>query len=406
MSIVLMGLVGSVGYALRDFPGKLFKLINAKIVSRFVFTVHIYEYDELFDVFEKWLCVNYQQQYRDVQAYISQSAPTDGDKRAIKVPPIFLKQAPNMFIISHNGKKIVVTKKEQVLNHATSFSSMFAYEYIIRGYLAKNEILNLLDNIVKDAYSKLSANTIRVYTHTDYGTWEFSDNISVKPIDKIILPSSLKDGMLADVEKFCASKDRYINLGIPYKRTYCLHGPPGTGKTSISLSIACHLGRNVYSLNMNSIRNDSYLQRAFKEISPNSILIIEDVDCIFKKRESVDSEVSFSSLLNCMDGAFYKEGLITFMTTNHIELLDPALLRAGRTDVKYEIGYPEVEQISDYLSTFYNQAIDLGFYFTNESVPMSAIQEVCIANMDDPDAAIEAIYDLVTVNKKSLKHIA
>ena len=90
-------------------------------------------------------------------------------------------------------------------------------------------------------------------------------------------------------------------------------------------------------LNSPSMHDDK-LQSKLGEIPPRSIVIFEDIDSIFIGRENVSSkakkQVTFSGFLNALDGVRSKEGMIVFMTTNHIEKLDPALIRPGRCDVK------------------------------------------------------------------------
>ena len=77
---------------------------------------------------------------------------------------------------------------------------------------------------------------------------------------------------------------------------------------------------------------------------PNSIILLEDIDGIFKGRESVQetrenrSQVTFSGLLNALDGVRSQEGRILIMTTNHRENLDPALMRPGRADRQFYLG--------------------------------------------------------------------
>lgn len=63
-----------------------------------------------------------------------------------------------------------------------------------------------------------------------------------------------------------------------------------------------------------------------------SLLLIEDVDAFFRERDAAHAQVklSFSGFLNALDGVATQEGTVLFMTTNHVERLDPALIRAGR----------------------------------------------------------------------------
>lgn len=73
----------------------------------------------------------------------------------------------------------------------------------------------------------------------------------------------------------------------------------------------------------------------------NSILLLEDVDSMFLQREETSRQrgISFSGFLNALDGVRSQEGQILFMTTNHREKLDDALLRPGRADVQVKLDY-------------------------------------------------------------------
>ena len=89
---------------------------------------------------------------------------------------------------------------------------------------------------------------------------------------------------------------------------------------------------------------------------------MEDVDAIFIERTGAHKGegVSFSGLLNAIDGVAAQEGRIFFMTTNHIDKLDPALVRPGRCDVKVSdaIFVNFYETIFKILKSFIN------FFFT------------------------------------------
>ena len=82
-----------------------------------------------------------------------------------------------------------------------------------------------------------------------------------------------------------------------------------------------------------------------------------------------------------MDGAFSKYGIITIMTTNHFDKLDPALIREGRIDMKVKINNPEIDMVEKYLSIFYDTEIKLDNY--KNSISMSKIQEICLENKNN-----------------------
>jgi chaperone BCS1 len=68
--------------------------------------------------------------------------------------------------------------------------------------------------------------------------------------------------------------------------------------------------------------------------------------------------VTFSGLLNALDGVRSQEGRILMMTTNHREKLDPALLRPGRADVHVELNYASVKQMKGLFKKFFPDSTD------------------------------------------------
>lgn len=71
------------------------------------------------------------------------------------------------------------------------------------------------------------------------------------------------------------------------------------------------------------------------------------------RSNSYQSSVTFSGLLNALDGVASGESRIIFMTTNHVERLDPALIRPGRVDMIAELGDAEPAQVRELVLRFY-----------------------------------------------------
>lgn len=93
-----------------------------------------------------------------------------------------------------------------------------------------------------------------------------------------------------------------------------------------------------------------------------SIILLEDIDAAFASREDTNQQkaayeglnrVTFSGLLNCLDGVASTEARIVFMTTNYLDRLDPALIRPGRIDSKEYIGHCTEYQIAEMFKRFY-----------------------------------------------------
>lgn len=82
-----------------------------------------------------------------------------------------------------------------------------------------------------------------------------------------------------------------------------------------------------------------------------------------------------------MDGIFYKNGLITIITTNHIDNLDPALIRSRRIDLKIELSNPDKNQIEEYLKFFYDKKVSFTNGYSSDK-SMSDIVEICLKSND------------------------
>ncbi|XWS44263.1 hypothetical protein CRYUN_Cryun15aG0029700 [Craigia yunnanensis] len=189
--------------------------------------------------------------------------------------------------------------------------------------------------------------------------------------DTLAMDEKKKQEIKKDLVKFSKGREYYAKIGKAWKRGYLLYGPPGTGKSTMIAAMANFLNYDVYDLELTTVKNNVELRRLLIEISNKSIIVIEDIDCSLdltgqrkkkkkkdeneeevdpirkkaKEEEKKDSEVTLSGLLNFIDGLWSAcggERIIVF-TTNHIEKLDPALIRRGRMDKHIEMSYCRFE---------------------------------------------------------------
>jgi DNA polymerase III delta prime subunit len=129
-------------------------------------------------------------------------------------------------------------------------------------------------------------------------------------------------------------------MGLSYKRGYLLQGPPGTGKTSAVMAIANESKRDMYCLDLSKLENDLELDALFRLIPTDCVVLLDDVDCMspVTHRRTLGPvanpppSLTLGALLNHLDGALCNHGRIFIMTANHVERLDPALIRPGRMD--------------------------------------------------------------------------
>jgi mitochondrial chaperone BCS1 len=169
--------------------------------------------------------------------------------------------------------------------------------------------------------------------------------------ETLALDARTEHEIFSDLDRFLKSRDSYRQRGIPWRRGYLLYGPPGTGKSSLIQSIASHFDRQLVSLSLTDM-DDSALLRAWSEITATSVIALEDIDSVFDGRRPL-GELSFSALLNTLDGAGAVEGSIAILTTNHREGLDPALIRPGRCDREFKLGYLTAESCAKMFVCFF-----------------------------------------------------
>ncbi|ORY87477.1 BCS1 N terminal-domain-containing protein [Leucosporidium creatinivorum] len=179
-------------------------------------------------------------------------------------------------------------------------------------------------------------------------------------LESVVLDAGVKERIVDDVKAFMKRGRWYFERGIPYRRGYLLHGPPGSGKSSFIQALAGSLEYNICVLNLSERGlTDDKLNHLLANAPERSIVLLEDIDAAFSGRtQSGDpgfsGNVTFSGLLNALDGvASSTSQRILFLTTNHIDRLDPALIRPGRVDLKELIDDATPHQVSELFRRFY-----------------------------------------------------
>lgn len=177
--------------------------------------------------------------------------------------------------------------------------------------------------------------------------WQFFGELPKRPMSTVVLPRELQTDLLRDVRAFYEQERTYVAFGKPYKRVLCLYGPPGTGKTSIVTAIASELDRPLAVFNVDSLRDDTFIE-LLSGLPPGAILLFEDVDSMFRsdRKSAGDGGMTFSAMLNALDGVLSPRGVVVFLTTNHLDRLDQALRRPGRLDRLVYVPLADAQQAS------------------------------------------------------------
>lgn len=265
-------------------------------------------------------------------------------------------------------------------------------KYFVRLEIYHSEINKLKEFVVtmfnqKDKEDKM----LNVFVNAQGGYWDTIRNVYGQDLDHVYLPQSMKNNIITDIDNFVNAKDKYLNFGIPYKKCYLFTGVPGTGKTSLIKALVKKYKYNLYFLNLSKI-TDSELIMLISCIKENSFLIIEDIDALFIDRNAEKLSISFSGLINVMDGIVSNmNGIITILTANHPEKLDAALMRSGRVDIIYKFEHAKEVEIKiafdkltgkDNFAEFYNHIKSMKLSMADIVTYLFKYQDNYIENID------------------------
>ena len=233
---------------------------------------------------------------------------------------------------------------------------------IVKIFIDKNESakLDTFFDEASDYYvdmildKKKESNKTTIYIWDDY--WETIEKREARRLDTIYL-AGLENKVHDNIKNFLLpeTKKLYTSLGIPYKYNILFHGYPGTGKSSLIYALASELNMDIALLHFVRDMNDVDFMRALRRIPSNTILVLEDIDVLFEARKKNDENktgISFSGLLNSLDGISHVDDQIVFMTTNCKMVLDKALTRPGRIDLDIEFKYSTKKQVQIMFNKF------------------------------------------------------
>lgn len=236
----------------------------------------------------------------------------------------------------------------------------------------------------------------RVYTSMGH-YWERMADKRLRSVKTVFANDGIIETIVERVDTFMKSENWYLQRGIPYKLVVLLHGAPGTGKTSLIHAVASNFG-----LDIDYVTSLGQLGRLLSnKSSRRSIVVIEDIDTLARlerdARANANKEAArpptgtadaspgtlaadpvpttpayhppaksldevfnddrvLHDTLNSFDGFTTQHGVIIFMTSNHPETLDPAMLRPGRVDLEVPINALKWNAARRMFAAFFGQS--------------------------------------------------
>ncbi|GJX51119.1 AAA-ATPase-like protein [Tanacetum coccineum] len=386
--------------------------------------------------------VNTNELYSAVQLYLSSTSTTSSNRLSLTRG---LNSTSITYTISHNHrltdvfKGVYVVWEHIVTPRQTQTFSWRALPEEKRGFSLrvhkrdKDFILGSYFDYVSSRASEIRRkNEDRLlYTNSkngsldSHGPWESVPFKHPSTFETLAMHPAKKAEIMLDLHDFAEGSAFYKRAGRAWKRGYLLYGPPGTGKSSMIAAMANYLEYDIYDLELTEVQTNLDLRKLLMKTSSKSIIVIEDIDCSInlKNRNETDfidipsgnnndndnntNSITLSGLLNFTDGLWSccgSERIFVF-TTNHVEKLDPALLRSGRMDMHVFMSYCCFESLlilmKNYLG-FTVDDVDAEVLRRLEEVVRAAemtpadVSEVLIKNRRDKEKAIRELVEVLS----------
>jgi chaperone BCS1 len=326
---------GSVMYVLRSVPQKMLD-----IVEKTVWTTVSVE--------------NMSNEYRDVDAFI-EGRRLDFFSRSLEIKDGYLKTGFGGGWGTYDGAlfKYSKTRSVQRLTHI---------ETIDVSFLTRDR--SIVERFMKDSRPEEHKNSIYISLYSAAGS-DGGLRRRKRGLNTVFVDQAIKDRLVERLRWFLDAEEWHSSRGIPWKLGIILHGPPGTGKTSLIHALASDFGFDI-----RYIKSLHGLGAAFKSGTKNDLFVIEDIDTIAERLNRIGQKEKdggnpveqramrgspLHEVLNSMDGMQTPDGLKFIVTTNHLDRLDPAIVRPGRIDDVIEVGPLSLESACEMFRAFYGR---------------------------------------------------
>jgi chaperone BCS1 len=387
--------MGIATYFFKDIPMRVLGYVK----GQFMVGVRINNNDNLFNAITYWL-EEQERVFRCKNFAAKLNYGTDKHTVAISV-------GYGNHIFFYKRRIFYLSRIEKDVNNTTDTKESL---YITTYGWSPESIRRFLQDVIPQPVGDQNTH---VHDFTNY--WQRSAEKAKRNLSSVVLTDSNEKKLRDHITQYLGDKAWYRQHKIPWRTGIALEGPPGTGKTTLALALCGEFNSHLFIANL-SLMSDDKLLEMFKQLPPKAIILIEDIDSysvatsrkrrMIKKKnnqkslsgatpsapdsddEQPDSKDfsfgSLSGLLNAIDGICSTEDRILIATTNHIERLDPALIREGRFELILKIDYLDDETGRKMFAKFYPDFKMPKDFKMRPEISPAKFQTMAMGNKSDP----------------------
>lgn len=374
-----------------DLAARFIKNSSQKVKKNFAYNVSIKSDDTAYLPVQEWILrTTGTRNHRSLLARtVTTYAPVndlddDGETQTLH----FLRDDSRDMLIRIEGHRILCTVEKPEQNYNNK-GAMLPHTITFTAWTsdARDSILRKIKELVIE---KKKRPVPKLWMLDQWGSWRQRSDLPPRDLGSVYLNGTLTEDLSEDLGRFLSNEGRYTRFGIPWHRGYLLHGSPGSGKSSLARALATEHKLDLWYVPLGDVTRDSNLLSLLSQIHPRSMVLLEDADVFgaTHEREATKGELSLSGLLNALDGVASPHGTIFVLTTNSPDVLDSALTRPGRIDVKVEVGLPDSITATNMFQHFYPGRTEK---VNPNGRSSAALSEIFKRNMDSPETALKEI---------------
>lgn len=223
-----------------------------------------------------------------------------------------------------------------------------------------------------------------------------SSDLHTRPLDTLFFDDNASQKITDHIDKFLSNETIYKDRSLLYKTGILLYGAPGTGKSSLVTAIATKYNYDLISIDMGTFAtlDTNALVESINADNSKYVVLLEDIDAVVKSRTAKDADKEDKSIINkllqLLDSTSSPTNVIFVATTNYVEVLDEAIIRDGRFDLKVEVKELSVNNIDKMCKSFDlkdSEIKEVKDHITNElnlkSINQSRLQNIILKKIEN-----------------------